>query len=95
MDRSVAAGVIVRPFRSGDLSRLQHGAGPHDGFHHAERSGMHGRGEATYLLARDIGARARPGGGSAGNDAGQWEHGEVVREHADLCSYPVEVLIDR
>lgn len=53
MDRSTAASVIVRPIRPGDLSRLLPDAGPRDRFHHAERSGMHERGEATYFLAWD------------------------------------------
>ena len=53
MDRSIAARVTVRRFRPVDLSRLQDGAGPRDRFHHDERSGMHERGEATYLLAWD------------------------------------------
>ncbi|RBY78460.1 GNAT family N-acetyltransferase [Blastococcus sp. TF02-09] len=53
MDRTAAAGVVVRPFRSGELPRLLVGAGPRDRFHHVERSGMHERGEATYLVAWD------------------------------------------
>ena len=53
MDRSIAATVTVGPFRSGDLPRLLVGAGPRDRFHHGERSRMHERGEATYLLAWD------------------------------------------
>ena len=55
MDRSTAARVTVRPFRPGDLPRLLVGAGPRDRFHHGERSRMHERGVATYLLAWDGG----------------------------------------
>ena len=53
MNGSTAATVTVRQFRLDDLSRLLHGATPRDRYHHAERSGMHERGEATYLLAWD------------------------------------------
>lgn len=52
-DGWTAVRVTVGRFHSGDLSRLQSGAGPRDRFHHDERSGMHERGEATYLLAWD------------------------------------------
>ena len=53
MDGSAAATVTVRRFRAGDLPRLLLGAGPRDRSHHVERSHMHQRGEATYLLAWD------------------------------------------
>ena len=53
MDRSTAATVTVRRFGQGDLSRLLQDAGARDRFHHDERSRMHERGEATYLLAWD------------------------------------------
>jgi len=53
MDRSMAAGVTVRQFSSDDLPRLLVGAGPRDRFHHGERSRMHERGEATYVVAWD------------------------------------------
>ena len=45
--------MTVRQFQAGDLPRLLLGAGPRDRFHHVERSGLHDRGEATYLLAWD------------------------------------------
>ena len=51
MEGSIASRVTVGPFRAGDLPRLLVGAGPRDRFHHGERSRMHERGEATYLLA--------------------------------------------
>lgn len=53
MTRSIAAQVTVGPFRSRDLSRLLQDAGARDRFHHGERSRMHQRGEAIYLLAWD------------------------------------------
>lgn len=53
MEGSIAATVTVGPFRPDDLSRLLQDAGLRERFHHDERSGMHQRGEATYLLAWD------------------------------------------
>lgn len=51
MDPTTAGTVTVRPFHPGDLARLLVDAGPRERHHHEERSRMHERGEATYLVA--------------------------------------------
>jgi GNAT superfamily N-acetyltransferase len=51
MDVTHVGRVRVKQFEDGDLARLLSSGGPRDRAHHEERSRMHQRGEATYLVA--------------------------------------------